>query len=298
MKTSKAAATLAGVAILSAGVWQVLAAPAALTAGALRSEMRQANSSSVPAHSVDGLLRALKKVNAGQVDVREDQDRGFGARRLYVAIYPDCTYWISLLAIDGSVASASISYSGSVSSESWARVVAALGEVGLSVARPQVEGAFGYYAFTDRARLQSLSRNVAQEMGAASAVTVPKSLRSTYEALMSPTSRLVFGSACGYAGTKPAGRAGAQALQKARRVDLLGNILRGPNPEGRVYAAQALESLGRAGVALGAGDQEAIVKVKALPVLINACSGCMPESATAAQLLSPTAGARAKVTSG
>lgn len=269
-------------AVLSAGVWQVLAAPTTPTERT--NEMRTGDKPSVPAHPIDELLQAFKKVNKGQVDVREDQDRGFGARRLYVAIYPDCTYWITLLSIDGSVASASISYSGSISSESWSRVVAALKSVGLPVAPAQAQSA-GYYLFEDRARLASLSRNIAAELGEPSTVKVPKSLAIAYAALMSPSSRLVFGSACGVAGSKPAGRVGAEALLKAKRVDLLNNILRGPSPEGRVYAVQALEALRAKGVALGEADQVAIAKVKALPILINACAGCMPENKPAAELL-------------
>lgn len=290
MKTpQKGMAGVAGAAVLSVGVWQVLAAPGSPDPSERGSQRMQPSSSSTPSHPVDKLLEALKQVNRGQVDKREDQDRGFGARRLYLSIYPDCNYWISLLAIDGSVASASISYSGSVSDASWARVVKSLRSVGLPVPREQAAGAFGYYSFTDKARLSGLSRRVAAELGEQAPVSVPKNLRSAYDALLSPTSSLVFGSACGVAGTKPAGRAGAEALQKARRVDLLGNILRGPNTEGSVYAAQALESLAAGGLTLSARDREAIAKVKALPILISACSGCMPESQTAAQLLSGAA---------
>ena len=58
-------------------------------------------------------------------------------------------------------------------------------------------------------------------------------------------------------------------MRSARRFDLLRNVLRGPNPEARVYALKALRETGAS-----TSDRAAIEAVSALPLKIRACSGC------------------------
>ena len=72
---------------------------------------------------------------------------------------------------------------------------------------------------------------------------------------------------------------------RAKRYDLVRTALRGMNPEGRVYAAEALLSLARAGGELTAGDQAAIAKVRALKIPIRVCEGCIVGAEPAAKLL-------------
>jgi hypothetical protein len=96
---------------------------------------------------------------------------------------------------------------------------------------------------------------------------------SAYAVLMSPFEALVVGSGCGIvAGSGlPKGRDEIGVLASARRIDLIRNILRGPNPEARIYAAWALERLG----AVAPADQTVIAAVMNLPISINTCSGCI-----------------------
>ena len=72
----------------------------------------------------------------------------------------------------------------------------------------------------------------------------------------------------------------------AKRWDLIGNVLRGLNPEGRVHAAEALlERERKTGKALPERDRAAVEQVRALTVAISACSGCEVYDTTAAKLL-------------
>jgi hypothetical protein len=96
-------------------------------------------------------------------------------------------------------------------------------------------------------------------------------LVSAYETLMSPMTDLAVGDNCGFASVPPAGREEADALQSAGRVDLLRNVLRGPNPEARVYAARALTRMD----AIGPDDLRILHRLASRPIPIQSCSGCI-----------------------
>src|SRR4029079_11851038 len=102
-----------------------------------------------------------------------------------------------------------------------------------------------------------------------------------YARLMSPQEELAVGTNCGEGGEPPAGAKETKSLSSARRFDLLRNVLRGPNPEARVYALKALEQAGAA----GAPERAAIEAVRALPAKVRACGGCDYHSGTTAEAL-------------
>jgi hypothetical protein len=87
---------------------------------------------------------------------------------------------------------------------------------------------------------------------------------------MSPLEDLAVGKSCGEVGWPPRGRDAESVLEKQRRVDLFRNVLRGPNPEGRVYAAQALTDL----QAMRPEDGAVVAKLASLPIPIMTCGGC------------------------
>jgi hypothetical protein len=97
---------------------------------------------------------------------------------------------------------------------------------------------------------------------------------------MSPQEVLAVGTKCGEGGEPPAGAEEVRALRSSRRFDLLRNVLRGPNPEARVYALKVLRQM-----EVSAGDRTAIEAVSALPVKITTCSGCTYFDATISEAL-------------
>lgn len=107
-------------------------------------------------------------------------------------------------------------------------------------------------------------------LGPLAPVAVPAQLASAYAKLMSPQEELAVGVNCGEGGTPPPGAEEAEALRAARRIDLLRNVLRGPNPEARVYALRALRQLD----ALDAQDRASIERFTALPIKVRHCIGC------------------------
>jgi hypothetical protein len=129
----------------------------------------------------------------------------------------------------------------------------------------------GYVRF-DFPRKTAEARNaLSRELGALTPVEVPAELREPYELLLSPLHTLDIGEDCYEGGEPPEGRVAARKLVIARRVDLLRNVLRGPNPEARLYAARGLRELG----ALSDADRALTLKLRKLKLPLVNCSGCM-----------------------
>lgn len=91
-------------------------------------------------------------------------------------------------------------------------------------------------------RMQDVARTALDvALGPVLDAPVPLELAHAYDVLSSPFSRLVVGTTCANAAPPP-GRGETVALARAKRFDLLRNVLRGSNPEARIYAARALET--------------------------------------------------------
>jgi hypothetical protein len=118
-------------------------------------------------------------------------------------------------------------------------------------------------------------------LGPLAPVAVPAELASAYARLMSPAEELAVGGRCGEGGTPPPGAEETEALRSARRIDLLRNVLRGPNPEARVYALSALRQLD----ALDAKDRASVERLTALPIKVRNCFGCTFGSGTLQEAL-------------
>jgi hypothetical protein len=120
----------------------------------------------------------------------------------------------------------------------------------------------------------ALRARLDRELGTLTAIdasTLSPDLSRAYATLMSPLEKLAVGVSCGRGEGSPYGRDAAAALRTAGRVDLLRNVLRGPNPEGRVYAARALAKLG----ATDDADAKIIAKLGSSSTPIQSCSGCI-----------------------
>lgn len=124
--------------------------------------------------------------------------------------------------------------------------------------RPCAAGFVADYAFAEV--MAALDTALAAALGPRPPVDVPEALREGHAALTSPTASF------GYYPPEQAFDDGgplefrtARALEAAGRLDLLRDVLRGPNPTGRRYAAAALERLG----AVDAADARTIEALRA-----------------------------------
>lgn len=128
-----------------------------------------------------------------------------------------------------------------------------------------------------------LLRHLTARTGFDRSVNVPEDLREAYEMLAFPYDDLAVGTSCGIVGTPPRGRVQIDRLVRAGRYDLIANVLRGGNPEGRVYAVQALQR--RTG-----HDRQTARMIQAVldsPIKITHCSGCIVRPLTAGEILDP-----------
>lgn len=113
------------------------------------------------------------------------------------------------------------------------------------------------------------------EFGEFKDLPVPAELIERYRLLSSPSKEVVVGDACGYGGGPPEGKKGIDVLVQAGRLDLVENLLSGPNLGGRVYAALALLQLEREGTTLSEIIRTRISKLRNSNVMIMTCGGCL-----------------------
>jgi hypothetical protein len=230
-----------------------------------------------PKGSADAFVKSL-----GPSKPEDHTDLGFGltaATHTLVGGHVSC--WIRVASIADEFVS--VDANCPTTSKDWSKIAPIVQEaLGPEfVAKGDGYGASmnAHYPFPEsKAKLQSA---LAKELGPTQTLDVPEELQKSYEILASPLDRLVVGTACGVAGSPPLGAKETLMLEKAGRLDLLRNVLRGPNPEGRVYAAQAL----RRHQPLTPDDASVIEKIRTQPTIIFGCSGCMPMNAPAAQVL-------------
>lgn len=140
--------------------------------------------------------------------------------------------------------------------------------------------------FVDPSAFDAFESKVHQALGARAEAKVPPALAADYELLTDPLNDLRFGTLCGDGGDKPAARIAIEHLMGVRGGDWVGNVLRGDNPVGRVYAAEAL--LATQGIArLNQRDRDTIDAIRKLNIPISTCDGCEVSDQRAENLLSP-----------
>ena len=227
----------------------------------------------------------------GKVEKRRSKDIGFGGQEIVLSRMsqngePDSYtgYDVTLLILQNRIAGVTVVAGYYPKKAIWDRLRKAIRDEGLGDIGRAKSGNFTY-ARIDPVRVARFKAVVAAELGASIPATVPVNLRKAYAVLTSPISELIVGTDFGVAGAPPPGREEVQALARAKRLDLLHNVLCGINPEGRVYAAEAFLEMAKSGLTLSNADKVAISKVRSLPIPIKACEGCVVMIKTAAELL-------------
>ncbi len=109
---------------------------------------------------------------------------------------------------------------------------------------------------------------ISRELGPMKIVKVPDDLLDAYQLLTNPFENSSISMVACSEG-KPA----IDALEDAKRVDLIENVLRGYNPGGRIYAAISLLRMERKGRKLSRSTKAAITKVVNLDATVSTCWG-------------------------
>ena len=101
-----------------------------------------------------------------------------------------------------------------------------------------------------------------------------------------PLTELTFGWACYEDGAPPEGRPTADRFWREGSSWWIDRALTGPNPEGRVYAAEVILRWKLEGQSLGESCSTRARRVLALDVPIRSCAGCLVSAEKAADLVS------------
>jgi hypothetical protein len=220
----------------------------------------------------------------GEVNERGDEDIGCGARRTQLAKYGGhTTTWIYLIVDDtGSepmIAELHLSQSGSMR-DTWPHYADRLGAEWGDLA---TLGENGFdYGYVDERASERLRLARAQRLGVSAHASVPAELEHAFQVLTEARHVYDVGQVCYYGGSEPIGRTAIEALNQSGRVDLVRSVLRGANPEGRVYAAEALQAAGW----VDGSDARVIETLRSWnEVPISTCSGCFVTKSVAAELL-------------
>jgi hypothetical protein len=228
----------------------------------------------------DGFDKFIK--DADTSDIRENREIGFGARRVFMQ---NRGYWITAVGFENRIIALNVNCSGSSPD---APVEVSVKRAILNASLPDAGNKLCYYDYVDKEGLAHLQSAITAKLGEQKEEKAETDeIARAYQTLMSPFEHLTFGKMCWEGAEKPNGRREMEKLVQADRIDLLRNALRSANPEGRVYAAEGLLALAQhTGKPLEPSDKTAIDEIRDSPVLIEACSGCMPENKTVDQLLS------------
>lgn len=212
-----------------------------------------------------------------------DKDLGFGGRHVERLLIGGYTRWqVNLLAFDDQPINLTVHCE--VSGEAAEALASAL--VHLWKGEVQQRGPTSFVStYDDEVRFAAFRHRVAAELGATEPIAVPDNLAPAYDLLTSLDSRLHVGTVCYVDARKPDGRVAIETLQAAGRLDLIRNVLRSLNPEGRIYAAQALLALSEQGTPLNDADVAAIATLCAQPTPIIVCMGCTVFAQNASALL-------------
>lgn len=131
------------------------------------------------------------------------------------------------------------------------------------------------YVFVDKKIKSQFEKNMADELGEMYDFEINEEIRESYEILIDPLRNYEFGYSCYYEMSKPDGRKAIEKILEAKRFDLLKNIIRGYNPEGRAYGIEALFKIYSENKSIiSKEDKECIESILESNIFINECSGC------------------------
>ncbi len=136
-------------------------------------------------------------------------------------------------------------------------------------------GSFRHYELKEQ-EFGLLADAVASSLGEPREIEPEESVAEDYQFLFYPLEIYDYGVECYYGMEAPVGRQAVNRLVEKKKIKLIRNISRGYNPEGRLYAIEALHTLSlNGGYTLTAGDKRLFKKVLSLNILIRYCGGCM-----------------------
>lgn len=231
----------------------------------------------------DQFLKSIIKL-----DVRDTKDLGFGLTHIEGAQYGGyVTTWISLLSFENEIIQYDIRYS-----EDDFRIIDYLikndtklkNEISFVV--DSIEPYSFYYQ--NQTALDKFKTSVADKLGQIKLLPgdSDKHFSLNYSVLTNPINSYDFGTYCYEGGDEPAGRKAINYFTSANNISAIREIIKGYNPEGRLYAIQALLTYVKETKALLTNEDKVLIKnILAMDIPISSCRGCIVSKSTADDLL-------------
>lgn len=122
--------------------------------------------------------------------------------------------------------------------------------------------------------IKEFENSISSYLGNLSSVKTDPSIEIAYSTLLNFYSNYDYGNICYGNSVEPIGRKYIEILITEKRIDLIKNILRGYNPEGRMYAIEALLRINSYDEnSLDDEDFNVINKIIKLPLIVRTCYG-------------------------
>lgn len=208
-----------------------------------------------------------------------EEDLGFDATRFNVAKghgYTSLT--VEAFVLKGTIGFYKLELHASP--DTWPRIRERMIELWKQNNGPTFEEAASGIVHTecDESILRKYRAAVSAQLGEMNAVQVPAELKKSFDSLTQPMEIDCVGGSDG--------ETAIAALVKAERFDLLENVLRGFNPNGRIYAAMELLRLSKEGrLVLSADILAVIATIRNLDIEITRVRGCIVFRTSAKNIL-------------
>jgi hypothetical protein len=225
-----------------------------------------------------GLNQFLQRLHAG--DTRMDRSIAPGLRQIHLTKSGGYTMlWIYLVAHDDEILAIQCIQQGDP--DWWSRIVPQLLKAWKKTSMVSGDTRITVTRYVNQAKLDEI---LARTLGPQPKVSPEASLKESFDVLVAPFEVTDVGEKCYYSGIKPTGRVAMDTLCASQRYDLMRAILRGPNPEGRTYAALALLEHDK----VDSQDATVIQKLKSLSIPIQVCRGCIVSRKKFADIIAAT----------
>lgn len=238
----------------------------------------------------------LKKIK--NLGIRSNQDIGFDAKRYECAQGGGyISNWISIYTLNDTIFYCKISITSNdvdkmeILAQRDSLILKLLSQNWNRKTYKQNSGLFESfdYEYINNGLYSKYKERVKNELGEIYNDIIDSKIQEDYQILISPFEKYDFGYACYFSGTQPEGRIAIENI-KNQNPYLVRNIIRGLNPEGRIYGIEALFELIEEGkLELTLDDKQTIEKVLRLKTPINRCQGCMVSSISAYDLFNEKA---------
>jgi hypothetical protein len=144
-----------------------------------------------------------------------------------------------------------------------------------------------YFLFHHRNKTEyaKMLKHFENELGVIDTLSVEENFKSAYNLLTNADELFAFGDFCYSSGTAPVGKTAIAQLEKYNKVEMIKNIVKSCNPEGRVYAIVSLLNLSLKGkYKLTSSDKALIKKIINSNIPISTCGGCTFSTYTAKEI--------------